>query len=70
MIGALRGSGEHRFLVNDVSQAAPDLPAAGGHRQVTDMLLIAVAKRSGMRLLTFDAALAATAEKDVTLLRR
>lgn len=70
VMSALRGSGEHRFLVNDVSQVDPDVPAATGHRQVTDSLLIAVAKRSGMQLLTFDAGVAAMAESDVTLLRR
>lgn len=66
----LRACGEHRFLTNDVSQIDPDLPRTAGHRQVTDTLLIAVARRSGMQLLSFDAGVAAIAADDVTLLRR
>ncbi len=66
----LRGVGDHRFLVNDVSQADPDLEPCHGHRQVTDLLLLAVARRAGANLLTFDASLAAIAGDDAVLLER
>lgn len=54
----LRGIGEHRFLVNDVSLTAPDAPPILGHQQVTDALLLTVARRAEVPLVTFDAALA------------
>ena len=67
----LCGIGEHRFLVNDVSMADADLPPMVGHRQVTDGLLLTVARRAGVPLVTFDAALVTLAGgDDVELLRR
>jgi len=67
----LREVGEHRFLVNDVSLTDADAPPIAGHRQVTDALLLTVARRSGVPLVTFDAALASLAGGDgVELIRR
>jgi len=57
----LRKVGEHRFLINDVSLADADLPRIAGHRQVTDALLLTVARRAGVPLVTFDAAVEALA---------
>lgn len=67
----LREVGEHRFLVNDVSVTDADAPRIVGHRQVTDALLLTVARRAGVPLVTFDAAIAILAGGDgVELLRR
>lgn len=69
VLAALRAVDGHRFLADDVSIVAPDVPAIAGHRQVTDAHLLALARRSGMRLLTFDAGVAALADgRDVELL--
>ena len=48
----------HRFLGNDVSMTDDDVPRIGGHRRVTDAVLLAVARRHGVPLLTFDAGIA------------
>jgi len=67
----LREVGEHRFLVNDVSMTDADAPRIVGHRQVTDALLLTVARRAGVPLVTFDAAIVTLAGGDgVELLRR
>lgn len=67
----LRGVGEHRFLANDVSLTDADVPPIVGHRQVTDALLLTVARRAGLPLVTFDAAIATLAGGEgVELLRR
>lgn len=67
----LRAIGEHRFLANDVSPTDADFPAIAGHRQVTDALLLAVARRAQLPLVTFDATLSRLAGgRDVELLRR
>ncbi|MGH2858538.1 MAG: TA system VapC family ribonuclease toxin [Solirubrobacteraceae bacterium] len=67
----LRRVGAHRFLTNDVSPDDADFPGIAGHRQVTDAVLLTVARRAGMPLVTFDAAVAAMAGGDgVELLRR
>jgi toxin-antitoxin system PIN domain toxin len=67
----LRGIGDHRFCGNDVSMTDADVPRIFGHRQVTDALLLTVARRAGLPLVTFDAALATLAGGDgVELLRR
>jgi uncharacterized protein len=58
MLGALRAVGGHRFVPNDVSMVHAEIPRLAGHRQVTDGLLLGVARRYGVRLVTFDAALA------------
>lgn len=67
---ALRGVEGHRFLADDVSLTDGDVPAIAGYRQVTDAHLVALARRNGTRLLTFDAGvLALTGGEDVELLR-
>ena len=67
----LREVGEHRFLANDVSLTDADVPPIVGHRQVTDALLLTVARRAGVALVTFDAAIATLAGGNgVELLRR
>lgn len=66
----LRGDAGHRFLANDVSMAHDDVPLVGGHRQVTDAVLLTVARRHGVPLVTFDAGLAKLAGgRGVQLLR-
>lgn len=63
--------GEHRFLINDVSMTDADAPRIVGHRQVTDALLLTVARRANVPLVTFDAAIATLAGGNgVELLRR
>jgi toxin-antitoxin system PIN domain toxin len=67
----LRAAGEHRFLTNDVSITDADVPPIVGHRQVTDALLLTVARRAGVALVTFDAAIATlSGGSGVELLRR
>lgn len=67
----LRAIGEHRFLANDVSPTDADLPAISGHRQVSDAVLLTVARRAQLPLVTFDNALATLARgHGVELLRR
>jgi toxin-antitoxin system PIN domain toxin len=67
---ALRESGAHRFVANAVSMTSADLPRITRHRDVTDAVLLVVARRHGMRLVTFDRGLAELAEgRDVELLR-
>ncbi|RFU23410.1 TA system VapC family ribonuclease toxin [Geodermatophilus marinus] len=69
VLARLRRIGAHRFLVDDVSMVDPDVPATAGHRQVTDAHLLALARRRGVRVVTFDAGLAALAgHRDVELL--
>ena len=46
-----------------------DVPTIVSHRQVTDAHLLTLARRSGARLVTFDAAIVALAQgRDVELL--
>jgi toxin-antitoxin system PIN domain toxin len=67
----LRAVGEHRFVSNDVSMTDADVPRLVGHRQVTDALLLTVARRAGIALVTFDTAIATLAGgTGVELLRR
>ncbi len=69
VLSALREVGGHRFLANDVSVADADVPPIVGQRQVTDALLLTLARRHGTRLVTFDAGIVALAEgRDVELL--
>ena len=65
---AMRQAPGHRFLVNDVSPADPDVPTIVGHRQVTDAQLLTVARRNGVPLLSFDSGLAVLGGEDVRLL--
>lgn len=70
VLAALRGVAGHRFLANDVSLTDPDVPRIAGHRQVTDAQLLTLARRHGIRLLTFDAAIGALGSaRDMELLR-
>jgi uncharacterized protein len=59
---ALRAVEGHRFLVDDVSLVDDDVPETAGHRQVTDAHLLTLARRRGVRLVTFDAALVTLAQ--------
>lgn len=52
---ALRAVGGHRFLADDVSLVDDDVPLIVGYRQVTDARLLTLARRRGVRLVTFDA---------------
>jgi predicted nucleic acid-binding protein len=66
---ALRARPGHRFLADDVSIGDSDVPAIAGYRQVTDAHLLTLARRRGMRLVTFDASITAmSAEHDIELL--
>jgi uncharacterized protein len=62
VLSALRAVDGHRFLVDDVSIADADVPTMSGYRQVTDAHLLALARRRGMRLVTFDAGVLTLAE--------
>jgi toxin-antitoxin system PIN domain toxin len=69
VLAALRATQGHSFLVDDVSLTDSDIPAPAGYRQVTDAHLLALARRRGVRLLTFDSGLLALGEgRDVELL--
>ena len=69
VLSALRGVDGHRFLANDVSLSEPDVPRIAGHRQVTDAQLLTLARRHGIRLVTFDVAIVRLAGgRDVELL--
>ncbi len=69
VLEALRSAGRHRFLANDVSLVDADLPPLVGHAQVTDAVLLTVARRHGVSLVTFDAGLLAlSGGEDVELL--
>lgn len=64
VLGALRAAGVHRFLADDVSMTDDDVPRLAGHRQVTDAHLLTLARRNGMSLVTFDAAIEALGDGD------
>jgi toxin-antitoxin system PIN domain toxin len=69
VLSALRSVESHRFLPNDVSLCDADLPRIAGHRQVTDAQLLTLARRHGIRLVSFDAGLVALGDgRDVELL--
>jgi uncharacterized protein len=69
VLSALRAIEGHSFLTDDVSVVDPDFPRIVGHRQVTDGHLLALARRRGTRLATFDAGLFAFAQgRDIELL--
>jgi uncharacterized protein len=69
VLAALRAAQGHRFLVDDVSLVDDDVPTMAGYRQVTDAHLLTLARRRGVRLVTFDTAIAALAEgRDVEVL--
>lgn len=54
-LAALRVVVGHEFLADDVSLADADVPPIHGHRQVTDVHLLTLARRHSRRLVTFDA---------------
>jgi predicted nucleic acid-binding protein len=54
VLKSLRALPGHRFLIDDVSIADADVPALAGYRQVTDAHLLALARRHGVKLVTFD----------------
>jgi uncharacterized protein len=69
VLRTMRQAAGHRFLVDDVSMTDADVPPTAGHRQVTDAHLLTLARRRGLRVVTFDAGLAALAGgRDVELL--
>jgi toxin-antitoxin system PIN domain toxin len=69
VLGALRTLPGHRFVVDDVSLTDADVPALTGHRQVTDGVLLALARRHGLRVVTFDSGFATLAAgRDIELL--
>jgi toxin-antitoxin system PIN domain toxin len=69
VLTALRAVDGHRFLADDVSLSDDDFPRINGHRQVTDAHLLTLARRRGVRLVTFDAAIVSLAGgRDVELL--
>ncbi|BBX74383.1 VapC toxin family PIN domain ribonuclease [Mycobacterium shinjukuense] len=69
VLTALRALEGHRFLADDVSLVDDDVPVIVGHRQVTDAHLLTLARRRGVRLVTFDTAVSALAQgHDVELL--
>jgi len=69
VLSALRAHGGHRFLTDDVSLSDSDVPAMTGHRQVTDAHLLTLARRSSLRLVTFDTGISTMGEgRDVELL--
>lgn len=70
VLAALRRAGSHAFLVDDVSMVDDDVPRLAGHRQISDAHLLALARRRGATLVTFDTGTAALAGgRDVELLR-
>lgn len=69
VLSALRARPGHRFLADDVSTSDSDVPAIAGYRQVTDAHLLTLARRGGVRLVTFDAGILAMSGKhDVEVL--
>ncbi|MBE2320637.1 PIN domain-containing protein [Solirubrobacter sp. CPCC 204708] len=69
VLAALRGAGAHRFLADDVSLTDADVPEFTGSRQVTDAHLLTLARRHGVRLVTFDTGIVTLAGgRDVELL--
>lgn len=69
VLSALHAHPGHRFLTDDVSMSDRDLPAIAGYRQVTDAHLLTLARRHGVRLVTFDASILAMGdESDIEVL--
>lgn len=69
VLAGLRQLDGHRFVPDDVSLTDDDVPTIAGYRQVTDAHLLTLARRRGLRLLTFDAGVLALAQRrDVELL--
>ena len=69
VLSALHAHPRHRFLADDVSLSDRDVPSIAGYRQVTDAHLLTLARRRGVRLVTFDASIRAMGgASDVELL--
>jgi toxin-antitoxin system PIN domain toxin len=69
VLSALRAHPGHRFLTDDVSMSDGDVPLIAGYRQVTDAHLLTLARRRGVRLVTFDARILAMSDgSDVEVL--
>jgi uncharacterized protein len=64
VVSALRAHPDHRFLTDDVSISDTDVPTIAGYRQVTDAHLLTLARRHGVRLVTFDASILAIGDRD------
>jgi uncharacterized protein len=59
VLTTLRAHPNHRFLSDDVSMGDRDVPSIAGYRQVTDAHLLTLARRCGVRLVTFDSGILA-----------
>lgn len=59
VLSTLRAHPGHRFLADDVSMGDSDVPSIAGYRQVTDAHLLTLARRGGVRLVTFDSSILA-----------
>ncbi len=69
VLSALRAHPHHRFLTDDVSVSDSDVSSIAGYRQVTDAHLLTLARRRGVRLVTFDASILAMGDgNDVEVL--
>ncbi len=69
VLSTLRAHPGHRFLIDDVSIGDSDVPSIAGYRQVTDAHLLTLARRRGVRLVTFDASVLAMGDgNDVEVL--
>ncbi len=64
VLRAMRTVGHHRFLPNDVSVVDGDVPSVAHHRGITDAVLLTVARRHELRLVTFDRGVSALAGGD------
>jgi uncharacterized protein len=53
-LGTFRASGGHTFWPDDVSLCDPGFSLSVGHRQLTDVYLLALAVRHGGTLASFD----------------
>jgi len=62
VLSALCARPGHRFLTDDVSVIDSDVPAIAGYRQVTDAHLLTLARRRGVRLVTFDASISSMSD--------
>ena len=69
VLSTLRTHPDHRFLTDDVSMGDSDIPPIAGYRQVTDVHLLTLARRRGVRLVTFDSRILSMGdEKDIEVL--
>ena len=68
VLKALRDVPGHRFFSDDISPLDAETPAVLGHRQLNDAHLLALARRHGGRLVTFDGGAAALGGEDAVLL--